>query len=174
MNRLVIFVFVLFLTACGAVHVNYDYDRETNFSNYTTYNYYPDIETGLSELDAKRLIKAIDSKLLGKGFLLSEEPEFYINILSDAYRNPSGNAVGVGVGGTGGNIGGGVSIGLPIGRSGIERQIQFDFIDSQKDFLFWQAVSESAYRDNASPNDREAILRQVVEKVFSKYPPRNK
>ena len=174
MNRLAFFVLVLFLTSCGAVHVNYDYDKETDFSNYTTYNYYPDRDTGLSELDAKRLFKAIDSTLLAKGLLLSEEPEFYINILSDAYRNPTGNNVGVGVGGTGGNIGGGVSIGLPIGRSGMERQIQFDFVDSQKDVLFWQAISESTYRDNASPNDREAILGQVVEKVFAKYPPKSK
>jgi hypothetical protein len=77
----------------------------------------------------------------------------------------------VGVGGTGGNVGGGVSIGLPLNRNNLEREIIFDLIDSQKDVLFWQAVSNSDYSENATPLNREKVLQQVVQKVFSKYPP---
>ncbi len=165
---------LLFLVSCATVRVNYDYDKETNFTNYSTYNYYPDIETGLSELDNKRLFRAIDSTMLRKGLLLSEEPDFFINIISDSYRSPNRNTVGVGIGGSGRNVGGGVSIGLPISGSNFGRQIQFDFVDSQKDMLFWQAISHSAFRENASPNEREKILRQIVAKAFSKYPPKLK
>jgi len=78
----------------------------------------------------------------------------------------------VGVGGTGGHVGGGVSIGLPIGQNKLEREIVFDLVDSQKDALFWQAVSTSSYSENATPLSREKQLREVVSKVFSKYPPR--
>ena len=171
------FLYILLLCtllSCNAVRVDYDYDKATNFSNYTTYNYFSDIESGLSELDEKRLFKALDSTLQAKGYLLAEEPDFFINILSSEFRNVSGNNVGIGVGGTGRNVGGGVSVGLPIGNSGWQRQIQFDFVDSQKDALFWQAVSESGYRDNASPSVREERLRAVVDKVFKKFPPENK
>ncbi|RDY60660.1 DUF4136 domain-containing protein [Flagellimonas nanhaiensis] len=159
------------LISCGSVRVNYDYDRGTDFSNYSTYNYFSDIESGLSQLDEKRLVRILDSTLQSKGYRLDEEPDFYINILSNQYRSGSNSAVGVGIGGTGRNVGGGVSVGLPIGGSGIQRQIQFDFVDSQKDALFWQAISESGYRDNASPSVRESRLRAVVKKVFSKFPP---
>ena len=173
MNKLHLIILVLFFVSCAS-HVSYDYDKETDFSNYTTYNYYPEMETGLSELDTNRLLKAIDSTMLVKGFLLSEEPEFFINIISSSITNPSGNTVGVGLGGTGGNVGGGVSIGLPIGRTKLERHIRFDLIDTQKDVLFWQAISQSAYNDNATPDAREENLRQLVEKVFSKYPPKHR
>lgn len=174
MNRVLILLLVVCFVSCNAIRVNYDYDKETNYSNYTTYNYFSDINTGLSDLDNKRLFKAIDSIMASKGLLLSEEPDFHINIISDAYRNPSNNSVGVGVGGTGRNIGGGVSVGIPLGRPTTGRQIKFDFVDSQKDLLFWQAISESTFRQNASPNDRERVLKKIAAKVLSKYPPKTK
>ena len=160
-----------FFTACSAVRVNYDYDKSTDFSNYITYNYFGDMETGLSPLDEKRLFRILDSTLQTKGFLLSEEPDFLVNIISQEYRNASQNAVGVGVGGTNRNVGGGVSIGIPVGGSQLERSIQFDFVDSQKNALFWQAIAESGFRTNASPSVREEQLRKVVDKVFSEFPP---
>ena len=153
------------------MRVNYDYDKSTDFSNYTTYNYFTDMETGLSPLDEKRLFRVLDSTLQAKGFLLSEEPDFLVNVISQEFRNTSQSAVGVGVGGTNRNVGGGVSIGIPVGSSQLERSIQFDLVDSQKDALFWQAISESGFRPNASPSVREEQLRKVVDKVFSKFPP---
>lgn len=170
MKNLVI-IFIFLLISCNSVRVTYDYDKATDFTNYTTYNYFNDIESGLSELDEKRLVKALDSTMQVKGFLLAEEPDFFINILSSEFRTTPGNNVGIGVGGTGGNVGGGVSVGIPMGNSGWQRQIKFDFVDSQKDALFWQAVSESGYRDNASPSVREERLKAIVAKVFAKFPP---
>ncbi|MDT0607906.1 DUF4136 domain-containing protein [Croceitalea rosinachiae] len=171
MKNLIYIVFSFLLISCNTIRVDYDYDRATNFSNYTTYNYFSDIESGLSELDEKRLVKALDSTLQAKGYLLAEEPDFFINILSSEFRTASSNNVGIGVGGGGGNVGGGVSVGLPIGNSGWQRQIQFDFVDSQKDALYWQAVTESGFRDNASPSVREERLQALIVKVFKKFPP---
>ncbi|MEJ1223031.1 DUF4136 domain-containing protein [Sediminicola sp. 1XM1-17] len=162
---------VLFFVSCSTVRVNYDYDKATDYSNYSTYNYYPDMETGLTQLDTKRLLDAIDSTMQVKGMLLAEEPDFLINVTSSSVRAPRNNSVGVGVGGTGRNVGGGISIGLPIGQPDLERIIQFDLVDSQNDELFWQAVSESSFKENLTPQAREAKLREVVDKVFSKYPP---
>lgn len=173
MKKLVYSLLGIFLLSCGSVRVDYDYDKATDFSNYATYNYFSDMNTGLSQLDEKRLLKVLDSALQVKGYLLSEEPDFLINIESGSYRNPPSNNVGVGIGGTGGRVGGGVSVGLPI-RSGLKREIQFDFVDSQKNTLFWQAVSASDYREKASPNAREEQLRNVVDKVFTKFPPEKK
>ncbi|KQC31210.1 DUF4136 domain-containing protein [Flagellimonas eckloniae] len=174
MRYLFSIVFFCFLTSCSSVRVNYDYDKATDFSSYSTYNYFSDIESGLSQLDEKRLVRVLDSTLLSKGYLLAEEPDFFINIISNEFRSSPNNAVGVGIGGTGRNVGGGVSVGLPLGNSGIQRRIQFDFVDAQRDALFWQASSESGFRENASPSVREERLRAVVKKVFSKFPPQKK
>lgn len=172
MKHLLLIFFLVFFVSCSAIKVNYDYDKETDFSAYSTYNYYPDMDTGLSELDTKRLLRAIDSTLRGKGFLLSEEPEFLIGIVSSSFQAPRNNTVGVGIGGGGRNVGGGMSIGLPVGTTNIKREIQFDFVDSQKDELFWQAVTESTLRENSSPQEREEKLRALVVKAFEKYPPK--
>lgn len=165
-------LFLTFLTSCGAVHVQYDYDRETVFSAYTTYNYYPGMNTGLSELDNRRLMKVIDSTMRTKGLLLSEEPDFYVAILGRTFQAVRNNTVGVGVGGTGRNVGGGLSVGIPVGAAKIEREVQFDFVDSQKDELFWQAIAVSTFNDNSTPEIKEAKLRAMVEKAFEKYPPK--
>ncbi len=171
MRNLLYILVLCFLFSCNAVRVNYDYDKATDFSNYATYNYFEDMESGLSQLDEKRLLDILDSTLQAKGYLLSEEPEFLINIKSFVFQSNSGNNVGVGVGGGGRNVGGGLSIGIPVGNSGIQRQILFDFVDANKNSLFWQADTQSGFRDNAAPIDREEQLKRVVAKAFSKYPP---
>ncbi len=166
------FVFILILFGCSSVRVNYDYDTATDFSNYLTYNYFADMQTGLNDLDTNRLTEAIDSLMQQKGIRLSEEPEFLINIQSQSYYSPSNSSVGVGVGGTGGNVGGGVSVGIPLGSSSAERELVFDFVDSAKDQLFWQAVSTSSFKESWDPVTREEKLKEIVIKVFSQYPPR--
>lgn len=161
---------LVLLTSCNAIKVQYDYDKETDFSGYTTYNYYEDMDTGLSELDTKRLIRAIDSVMRTKAILLSEEPDFLIGIKGSTFEGGPNNTVGLGLGGGGRSVGGGVSVGIPVGRPKLERQIIFDLVDSQKDALFWQAVSKSPFKEGQSPEAREQKLQELVTKVFSKYP----
>ncbi|MBN4047016.1 DUF4136 domain-containing protein [bacterium AH-315-P13] len=172
MKSLKIILLVFLVSSCSTIRVNYDYERGTDFSKYKTYNYYSDLETGMNELDTKRLLVAIDANLQAKGFSLSETPDFFINIQSSEYQNNQRNTVGVGLGGGGGHVGGGLSLGIPIGQSNINRQIIIDFIDENGKGLFWQAVSESSYNPKASPEKRESSLNNIVEKVLTNYPPK--
>ncbi|MCB0382017.1 MAG: DUF4136 domain-containing protein [Psychroserpens sp.] len=161
----------LFVSSCAPVRVNYDYEKTTDFKAYKTYNYYADLNTGLSELDTKRLLDALDDALESKGFLLAESPDFFIDIKSSEYQETSRNNVGVGLGGTGRNVGGGISIGIPVGQQKLNRQIIFEFVDEHKTGLFWQAVSESSYSPNATPEKREALFKAIVAKVLNGFPP---
>ncbi|SIS83670.1 protein of unknown function [Zobellia uliginosa] len=172
MKNVFTFILVLFLASCNAIRVNYDYDKKTDFTNYSTYNYYPDMDTGLSELDAKRLLDAVNSEMQLKGIRFSEDPDFFINIESNSFQAPRSNTVGVGVGGTGRSVGGGVSVGIPVGQPKMEREIRFDFVDTKKDELFWQGQGQSTFKENISPEEREEKLRALAAKVFSKYPPK--
>ncbi len=171
MKKLAIFVIAVILYSCSSIRVNYDYDTDTDFSNYLTYNYFTDMETGMNDLDTNRLTEAIDSLMQQRGIRLSEEPEFLINIQSQWYYSASNSSVGVGVGGTGGNVGGGVSVGIPVGSGSVERELVFDLVDSAKDQLFWQAKSTSSFNESWDPETREKKLREIVNKVFSQYPP---
>ncbi|SFZ89295.1 protein of unknown function [Flaviramulus basaltis] len=172
MRFLIITLLALIIVSCAPIRVNYDYDKGTNFQQYKTYNYYSEMETGLSELDTKRLLDALDSKMTVKGFSLSDTPDFFIDIKSREYQESQRQSVGVGLGGGGGNVGGGISIGLPIGQANVNRQITIDFVDENKKQLFWQAVSESNFNPNGTPEKREARLNAIVEKVLMQYPPK--
>ena len=174
MRYLLSIILIVLLASCSSVKVNYDYDKTVDFASYSTYNYYSDMQSGLSQLDEKRLLNALDSTLKARGYRLAEEPELFINIMSNEFRSAPNNNVGVGLGGGGRNVGGGISVGLPLGGPNMQRSIQIDLVDAQRDALVWQAVAESGLRENASPSVREDKLRAVVKKVFSKFPPKLK
>lgn len=162
---------LLLMSSCGAV-IHYDYEKTTDFTQYKTFNYFDDMKTGLSELDTKRLIRAIDASLEAKGMQRTENPDFFIDIMSQDIQNINNSNVGVGVGGTGSNMGGGISVGLPIGGNKNSREITIDFVDKRNgERLFWQAVSESTYNINAKPEQREANFKTLIEKIFKAYPP---
>ncbi|NNK83417.1 MAG: DUF4136 domain-containing protein [Flavobacteriaceae bacterium] len=165
------FLILFFVVSCAPIYVNHDYERKQDFSQYKTYNYYSDLQTGLSPLDSKRLLNAFDEAMNAKGLTFSEKPDFFVDINSSEYQENRRSSVGVGVGGSGRNIGGGISVGIPVGNSQVNRQIIFDFVDENGIGLFWQAVSESTYNEKASPEKREARLKAIVEKVLEGFPP---
>lgn len=171
MKKILALFTLILVTSCAPIYVNYDFERSADFSKYKTYDYYSDLETGLNELDTKRLLNAIDTQMQSKGFSKSDSPDFYVNVVSSLYENGNRNTVGVGVGGGGRNVGGGISIGLPIGQPKMNREIVFEFIDENGIGLFWQAISESGFNENTSPEKREAKLQAIVQKVLTKYPP---
>jgi len=71
-----ILVLLIIVSSCAPIRVNYDYEKTTDFKSYKTYNYYANLNTGLSELDTKRLLDALDNTLQSSGYALSETPDF--------------------------------------------------------------------------------------------------
>lgn len=165
------FALILCLASCASIYVNYDYEKTTNFNEYKTYNFFSNIESGLNELDEKRLIAALDYKLNEMGLVKTQNASFYIDIKSNEFQEASRNNVGVGVGGGNRGFGGGISVGIPVGQSSINRQITIEFVDENKTGLFWQATSESSFKQNQSPEKREARFKAIVNKVLEGYPP---
>lgn len=166
---------MLCVVSCAPIKVSYDFEKSIDFSKYKTFNYYTDLNSGLSELDTKRLKRSLDEGLQAKGMTKSNAPDLFINIQSKAFYNDNSGSVGVGVGGSsGGSVGGGVSVGFPIGQSQANREIIFDFIDENGVGLIWQAISQSNFNPNATPNQREGMLKAVIDKVLSFYPPPKK
>ena len=170
MKFLLIICLTVLLISCGAT-VNYDYDQNTNFSEYKTYNYYPNIESGLNELDEKRIMYVTDSLLGLRGFTKSDSPQIFVNFFARESVSNSRNTIGIGIGGGGRNVGGGISGGIPIGGAQVNQQLTLDFIDTAKDDLVWQAVSDSKYKERASPQQKEAHYVSVLQKILKQYPP---
>lgn len=74
MKYLVLFLPWLFVS-CGPM-ASVDFDPETNFSQYNSYDFYPSIDSGLSELDNKRIMGVLDSLMPLKGFQNPNRPKF--------------------------------------------------------------------------------------------------
>lgn len=169
MRLLPILPLCLFLISCGA-SVSVDYDKEIDFSSYTTYNFYPSIKSGLSELDDKRIMRVADSLLQQRGMLKADDPELYINFFVRESVSNSRSTIGVGLGTGGGNVGVGVSGGIPIGGKTIDQELTVDFIDVKKDDLIWQAVSNGKLKEKARPSEKERYYSSILIKILSKYP----
>lgn len=162
----------IFITSCGGPRAVYDYDDTATFSNISTYQIFPDLQTGMNQLDEQRLVNILEEQMSQKGFSKSEDPQIYVNFYSTEYQTPTRNSVGIGVGGTGRNVGVGISGGIPIGGPENYRRVTFDFIDAQKDILIWQAVVEGKFDLNTSPEKRAEQLRSMVEEALEGYPPK--
>lgn len=159
----------ILLASCGA-SVAVDYDKAINFSTYTTYNFYPNIKSGLNQLDDKRIMRVVDSVLQQKGFVKSEVPQLVVNFYAKETVSNSRNTLGIGIGG-GGSVGVGVSGGIPIGGRIVNQALTIDFVDASNDALIWQAIADGELKEKANPKQREAYYETVVSKVLKKYPP---
>ena len=164
---------LLLLLSCGA-YVGVDYNEETDFSGYTTYNYYPDRETGLNQLDERRIMRVTDSILQQKGFTKSDTPQLYVNFYAEETVSNSRSTIGIGIGGGGRNVGGGVSGGIPIGSAQINQLLTFDLVDTMKDDLVWQAKAEGNLKKTATPERKVVYYQGVISKILKKYPPKKK
>lgn len=173
MKFLSIFILSIFLISCGAT-VDVDYDKQVDFSQYNSYNFFPTIDSGLSDLDDDRIIRAMDSVLQQRGFVRSESPQLYINFYARESLSNSRNTIGFGVGSGGGNVGVGVSGGIPIGGKLINQRLTIDFIDVQKDDLVWQAIADGEMKERATPQKKEAYYYAIIQKILTKYPPGKK
>ncbi|MDC7995968.1 DUF4136 domain-containing protein [Altibacter sp. HG106] len=171
MKPIFLFVISIFLFSCGTT-VAVDYDKETNFSQYTTYNYYPNIESGLNDLDNKRIMRLTDSLLQSRGWERAATPQLFINFYASEQLSVSRNTIGFGFGSGGGNVGVGVGGGIPIGGRNIDQVLTFDLIDVSNDALIWQAKAEGHYKEKASPEQKVRYYENTLQKILKKYPPK--
>ena len=170
--RLLRYTFLLlFIAACNSPRAVYDYDQQVNFSKYSSYALFPNFQSGLSQLDEARLVESLHNKMQEKGFSKSENPGIYLNVYTESFEQDNRSRVGIGIGGGGGNVGVGVSGGVPVGQMDTYLKLTFDFIDVEKDVLVWQAIVESPFDINASPEKRQDRFDKIVEKALAGYPP---
>lgn len=173
MRYLILTICTLFLVSCGSAVVT-DFDSSLDFTSYNTYNFYPDIQSGLNQLDDRRIIKAIDSLMSAKGWTKSETPQVFVNFFANEFLTESSSSIGFGVGSGGGNVGVGVSGGVPVGGTEVNQRFTIDLIDVEKDNLLWQGELDSRFKERATPQQRQAYYFRVISKILKKYPPKTK
>jgi hypothetical protein len=157
--------FVLF--SCTAVRVTADYDKEANFGAYKTFAFYkPGIDkVKISDLDKKRILRAIEKELLAKGFTKSNKPDIMVNIFTKTQENINVYS-NVGFGYGWGPWYGGYSQNVSRDTQGT---LYIDFIDGKDKQLVWQGKGQGYLTHNQSK--KEDRITEFVSKILERYPP---
>lgn len=171
-----ILVFALVLTSCSSVRVAADYDREANFDQYKTFAFFkPGIDKAeISDLDKRRILRAIETELLAKGYTKSEDPDMLVSMFTkstqrvDVYNNAWGWG-GWGWGGYGG-WGWGPGWGGNQVSTSTEGMLYIDIIDNAKKELIWQG-SGTGYLVTKNIEKKEARIKEFVQKTLMQFPP---
>ncbi len=160
-----IILLLLILTSCSSIHVTTDYDTKTDFSQVKTFAFYKKgiDKAPISDLDKRRILRAIESELQAKGMTKSEEPDVLISIFTkakkqiDVYNNYNPYYYG------------------PYQRQQItkytEGTLLIDMIDRTTKKLLWQGVGKGALTKSSKPEKREAVVQKFVQEILEKYPP---
>jgi len=161
---LLLFVF----TSCTTIRVVSDYDTQTNFLKYKSFAFYkPGVDKAqISDLDKKRILRAIDATLSTKGMMKSDSPDILVSIFTkereriDVYQNHYGYGWGYNPWYYGGTY----------SSSSTEGTLFIDFIDAKTNELIWQGigVSDLVLR---SVEKKEARIKEIVTKILAEYPP---
>ncbi|UOY05058.1 DUF4136 domain-containing protein [Muricauda sp. SCSIO 64092] len=184
-------VLLLFLTSCSTVQVIADYDRQVNFNEYRTYAFY---KTGIdraqiSDLDKKRILKAIETEMANRGFTKSRNPDILVSIFTkereqvDVYNNNFGwgwGGIGWGGWGWGGwgwnpwiwgpgwGWGGGWG---PNVSTRTEGSLYIDLIDANNKELVWQGRGVGTLNNTKNIDKKEDRIRKFVSEILEEYPP---
>jgi hypothetical protein len=182
-------LFMLFLGSCSSVNVLSDYDRQTDFKSYKSYAFY---KTGIdkaqiSDLDKKRILRAIETEMASLGFVKSENPDLLVSIFTnervevDVYNGGWGYGYGPGWGYPGfygsfypyywgpgfwgpGYYGNNVS-------TRTEGTLYIDFIDTSKKELVWQGRGVGNLNNIKKIEKKEQRIREFVSQIMQQYPP---
>lgn len=165
-------VFLFIFASCASVRVASDFDKDVDFNQYQTFAFYkPGIDKAqISDLDKRRILRAIESNLAQKGMRKSENPDVIVSIFTkekervDVYNNyygygwywnpwyyHQGNSV----------------------HRATEGTLFIDLIDGKTNNLVWQGMGTADLR-LSSPEAKEKRINEIVREILAKYPPQRK
>lgn len=176
MKNAVSIIIVLFVAltsfSCASVMVAVDYDGKADFSTYKSYAFFKEgvDKAQISDLDKKRILRAIEHNLNTKGMVVSDNPDFLVNIFTrereniNIYNNSPyywGWGWGPFWGGSYYNV-----------SSSAEGTLYIEIIDAQKKELIWQGKGTGYIPRNVEA--KEEAIANFVNKILEKYPPLKK
>lgn len=165
---------LLVLTSCSSITVHSDYDKSVDFTKYKTYAYFKAgvDKVEISDLDKRRILRAIDEQMAAKGFTKSDNPDLLINIFTKAREEVNVNQFSAGWGygwGYGWNpylmMGNQTSV-----STSTQGTLYIDFIDAKKKEMIWQGEGVG-YLTQQGGDKKDKIVGDFVSKILSQYPP---
>lgn len=164
-------IIALVITSCSSVRVTTDYDTKADFNQYKTFAFY---KTGIdkaaiSDLDKKRIMRAIETELLAKGMTKSTSPDVLVSLFTKSRERINIDD----------NSHGGFFYPRYYGNSQIlvsqrtEGTLFIDMLDAKRKELIWQGIGTGTLRVK-EVSKKEARIKEFVKEIMAKYPPEKK
>lgn len=165
-----ILVGFLALASCSSIQVATDYDREANFSQYNSFAFYkPGIDAAkISDLDKKRILRAIERELKAKGMVKNTNPNLLVSIFTESTENVNiyQNNFGYGWGWNPYYWGPG---GYNTVSTNVEGTLYIDLIDAKQNQLVWQGLGTGILSLDMDKKDEK--INEIVKEILEEYPP---
>ena len=162
---------LLFLVAsCNSIRVTSDYDTSTDFSKYKTFAFYKKgiDKVDISDLDKRRILKAVENEMLAKGFTKSEKPDVLVNIFTKSRQKVDIYNDNMYFGWHPWYYG--PNYGMHISKY-TEGTLFIDLIDAKKKELAWQGIGSGALNTSGDAIKKEEKIKEFVAEIMAKYPP---
>lgn len=172
---------VFMLGSCSSIQVLSDYDQQTDFNGYKSYAFY---KTGIdkaqiSDLDKKRILRAIEAEMQSRGFVKSENPDLLVSIFTkeqervDIYNNNFGwgGAWGWGYNPYAWGPGWGWGWGGNSVSTRTQGSLYIDLIDTKSKELVWQGKGEGTLANTNNIEKKEQRIKEFVSQILEQYPP---
>ncbi len=162
---------ILMFSSCVSIKVASDYDREANFNDYKTFAFY---KTGIdkaqiSDLDKKRILRAIDTELQSRGLVKSNDPDILISIFTKEKErvNIYNSNFGYGWGWHPWYWGANHS---NISTSTVG-SLYIDVIQNKNKELVWQGKGSGSLNFDGDIARKEEKIKEFVSEILKQYPP---
>ncbi len=165
---------ILITAGCSSVSVTSDYDLYADFNKYKTFYIYTGELKG-SKLESvplvkKRVLDAIESELLKKGFTKQDSTKADMTVFAQANTSEKMNVSSYGY-----SYGYGWGP-YPYGRNidisyYTQGSLIIDFVDNKKNELIWRGIGTAVIQDRGTPEEREKFINDAITKILDQYPP---
>lgn len=167
----ILLILAMGLSSCSSVKVATDYDETVNFDQYDTFAFFkPGIDKAeISDLDKKRILRAIERELINEGLTKSENPDLLVSIFTKTQENINIYTRNYGYGYGWGWHPWYWGSGYNTINSTTEGTLYIDLIDAGEKELVWQGMGSAALTlDRENKIER---INEIVDEILEKYPP---
>jgi FlaG/FlaF family flagellin (archaellin) len=172
MKKIGLSLFLIVFMACSTLRVNYDFDKQADFSAYKNYAFSEGTHNlPVDQLNRDRIIKAVENEMAAKGFTKSENPDVLVDLHLKAEQKVDATATTTGSP-WGYRYGGGFSTTQINYNEYTEGTLFINMVDASTERIVWQGIGTRTIEEQASAKKREYNINETIKQIFSKYPPK--
>jgi len=167
---------VLVLSSCRSVRVVTDYDKVAPFETYKTFGFHKEgvDRAEISDLDKRRILRAIEKALVEKGFTKSDTPDLLVNFFTKEQQRINVQSTNIGGFGYGWGYGWGFGPSPFFGAqytvsNSTQGTLYIDLIDAKQKELIWQGIGRGNLTTSVKYKDER--INSFVNSILCSYPP---